>query len=310
VRKATLALREARSQLAAEVAGRSEAVSRRRRRVDARRKRLRAAAGVVEEVREKYLGQGGDAGVVLVGLETTRKAAASRVVAEKKKLVRQLAALFPIEGDDCIAGLRVFGGVKEEARAAALATVVRVLLIAAGYLSLPLPFKMEFLGAKASIGRWGSDEPQIMLTGDGLAMREGLAMLRKNVEALCFYQGIPPALLEEWSLVHSLWQLFHSPSLGNSVLESLHQADTRIGKVRAGRPLRPPEILLPMSVDEAASMPSLHSGAESPIPDGNATSEQKDNKGDNWDLIERPQPPKPSKDDDIQHWLSSGAGES
>lgn len=325
-----------------------EALSRRQRSLAARREAVFAARCALELRQERSVGSGGMSGALLHGLSMQLEDYVDRVAQERRKLVMQLLELFPLEAET-IANLalpsdtRQLRAMNEDARSAALAIVVRVLLIASSYLALTLPFRMEFLGSKASIGRWGPNEPQTMLTGTGCALESGMAMLRKNVEALCFYQGIPADLVREWSLLHSLWQLFHSPSLGNSVHQSLLEADSRVGRVKAGQTLRRPPPTMAQEGDVEAEDPmeekakreaakrnareqhlvrAAEGSADAARMSASASSFQ-DVSGsmdfvayeegelafaaENWDLIERPQPPKPSNNDDIQHWVSSGA---
>ncbi|GBG25028.1 Hypothetical Protein FCC1311_012452 [Hondaea fermentalgiana] len=345
----------------AKLAKERDALRKRQQDLHARRQRLAVAQQALSHRHAVMLGDKGISGALLHGLSMQLEDYEGRVAQERKKLVMQLLEFFPLDpsghpGSETIANLplpsdmRQLKATNEDARSAALAIVVHVLLIASNYLSLTLPFRMEFLGSKASIGRWGDGEPQTMLTGTGLALETGMSMLRRNVETLCFYQGIPSDLVKEWSFIHSLWQLFHSPSLGNPVRRSLLQADSRVGRVKAGQSLRRPvhfadEALTDsahaarnarerhlvraaegsvqaarmaastaffqdgsssidfVSLDEVQdiSTAAAAAAAEADALTGDAAA------GENWDLIERPQPPKPSNNDDIQHWVSSGA---
>mmetsp|Transcript_1770 Transcript_1770/g.2912 ORF Transcript_1770/g.2912 Transcript_1770/m.2912 type:complete len:386 (+) Transcript_1770:315-1472(+) len=286
-----------------------------------RKQRVNEAKQTISKIHCLMTGDRGITGSMLQGLSMTLEDYSERVSMERKKLIMQLVDLFPLESDgnadESIAKLPLPSNIKalqamnEDARSAVLAIVVRVLHIASSYLSLTLPFRMEFLGSKASIGRWGDGEPQTMLTGTGLALESGMIMLRKNVEALCFYQGIPTSFVKEWSLIHSLWQLFHSPSLGNSVHQSLLEASARVGRVPAGKHLRQPpsgEVFVQRGSNTSGKprRPPKSTMLVSPVSSPTRSSSQGT---DAWDIIERPQPPKPSKDEDIQHWVKSGAGE-
>jgi hypothetical protein len=393
------------------------AVERRQAVTRERRRRLREAAQRLALLREALLGDEGPcAATALEALGKQAEAVAELLAAARRRLVMQLVELFPLDATaETIAGLRLPGdprlllAMNADARGAAVAIAVRVLLIAVSYLSLPLPYRMEFQGSSARIGRWGADEALVGLAGAGLAMESGVIMLRKNVEALCLHQGVPRSFVADSpGLVPALWQLFHSPSLGHSVHRSLVEADQRVARVPAGRPLRfnsdeqmmkaepgpsgpglvagpaaagatrgrgsgsgsgsgsssgagraatpaslsssradkrarqllrsgstgsagsagsagsgdapvspprrPPRPSAPARTSSRLDLAaSLLSGSSLSVDSGGSgdlgdSLELVPSHGDQWDIIERPQPPKPSKDEDIQHWLSSGAG--
>lgn len=219
----------------------------------------------------------------------------STVALERKRLVYQLINLFPIitthEGETIgnlwlPSDLPKIKAMKEEERVAVLALIVRILIIVSRYLVIGLPFDMGFNGPKPCVGRIG--EPLTTITGNGLALETCLIMLRRNVETLCFCQGIPSSFVGRWSLLNCMWQLFHSPSLGRNVQQSLVEAESRVGRVPAGKSL------LASSGDASRKWIEVADDEENGNPD-------------QWNMIEPPPPPRPSREEDIKHWESSGA---
>ncbi len=322
-----------------------------------RRDRLDQTRSYLSKI-QVLIGENGDSNSIFETLETKVMDYSKRVSLQRKKLVTQLVDLFPIGFDsenETIANLplpsnlRLLSDQHQDIRMASLTILVHLLMIVSSYLSLVLPFKMLFIDSQPAICRWGQGEPITLLTGTGLTLETGIIMLRKNMEALCSYQGIPLELVKDWSLIQCFWQFVHSPSIGKSVYRSLIEADSRIARIPAGRYLQISHVDGYMTRSheedntEVGSVPEKVKNSDTgslneynddhkkekyhkrlvkvenlnhseiqqePILTASVLSYGTDDEvlEDEWDFMERPQPPRPSTDDDIIHWLSSGAG--
>mmetsp|Transcript_6753 Transcript_6753/g.8800 ORF Transcript_6753/g.8800 Transcript_6753/m.8800 type:complete len:251 (-) Transcript_6753:48-800(-) len=248
---------------------------------------------------------------------------------ERQKKIRQLIQLLPVSmphnlgetGVGSIASLAFptslenFEKLKPDARTAAIATIIRVLGIASSYLSLVLPFEMKSLSGKPYIGPW-QESNGVMLTEIGPDLKRGMTMLCWNVEALCHSQGVPSNLVLQDELLHNLWQVFHSPSLGRTIRRSLLDAEGRMGRVKPGHRIGPggyrheDRLFLEYadsieSIEDSDDELELIGPWKSTTP---AKAKKSKNKNQDWDIVSTPQPPAPVDEDDIKHWINSGAG--
>lgn len=265
-----------------------------------RKTELAAAKRRLEHLKRLMIGESGVEKPVLMGLSIQLETLQDAVARDRRKRVMQLLELFPIcsperpgpEGVGSIANLvfptslQSLEQLKHDERVAAVSTIVRVLMIASIYLCLPLPFSMKATGTKALI-RHGDVEHD--LTEPGESLRKGMTLLNLNVEFLCYSQGVPPEQVLAGELLHNLWQVFHSPSLGRSVFRSLHDADGRIGRAPRGYHMR---VSTKPSADGEAFL-------EVEAPSTRLTKESE------WDLITTPRPPEPYKTEDLRLWEDS-----
>ena len=275
--------------------------------VQQRKAQLASAKKRLQHLKHLMIGDAGVEKPVLMGLSIQLETLQDAVARDRRKRIMQLLELFPIsspdrpglEGVGSIANLVLPTSVanleqlKHDERVAAVSTVVRVLMIASIYLWLPLPFSMKATGTKALI-RHGEVEYDLTEPGDSL--RKGMTLLNLNVEFLCYSQGVPPEQVLAGELLHNLWQVFHSPSLGRSVFRSLHDADGRIGRAPRGYHMR---------VTKTAN---VEDGNE---VDGFLEVESRSNKvttESEWDLITTPRPPEPYKTEDLKLWEDSIVG--
>jgi hypothetical protein len=103
----------------------------------------------------------------------------------------------------------------------ALALVARVVILAAHYLRIPLPYHLIYERGEAWIEHRGSL----------VHLQRRLRNLQINIRTLCIAQGVPSNVLARVDFLESLWQLFHSPSLGRPIREAMSEAESRDNKL-------------------------------------------------------------------------------
>jgi len=334
LRQRVATVREENESSKARLKQRADRLSRRKAELEVARQKLRDELGMM-------LGPKGIAGAMLHGLNMQLEDSLETLSLVRKKLIMQLVEIFPLESSgpgskskETIAGLWLpstlsqLQAMNSDARKAAISILVQMLLVASAYLSLKMPMHMEFVGTDAVISNplHGSNKFKITGNTTGPEFEIAIDMLRQNIEALSLYQGVPLKFVKESSLVHGMWQLVHSPSLGNSVQQSLLEADARVGRVPAGRSLRL-EVMHQTPVPIHSSLleqePSAQTMATpsatgddsklverpSEILDVDLLDDEEDESGgEEWVPLVRPQPPNPcAEDEDFQNWFSSGA---
>uniref|UniRef100_A0A7S3LTG8 Uncharacterized protein n=1 Tax=Aplanochytrium stocchinoi TaxID=215587 RepID=A0A7S3LTG8_9STRA len=308
-------------------------VALKRQALQSRWERLKRARARLNNLMGLFLGNNGVAQPMLLGMTAQLEDLSEAIAMERQKKVRQLVQLFPVSmpqtlgetGVGSIASLALptslanLEKMKPDARTAAIATIIRVLLIASSYLSLPLPFEMKTVDGKSCIGPWkAQDDAKFMLTEPGPSLQTGMTMLCWNVEALCFNQGVPSNLILPDELLHNLWQVFHSPSLGRTIYRSLLDAERRMGRVQLGYRIKTVDDSQPEDLsyfEYVDDIKVMYDDSDDEYMDGNGPSAASGSKSrrqnehaQGWDIVSTPHPPAPVDEDDIKHWVNAGAG--
>eukprot|EP00924_Labyrinthula_sp_SR-Ha-C_P012350 maker-scaffold_10-snap-gene-4.14-mRNA-1 protein AED:0.18 eAED:0.18 QI:285/1/0.8/1/0.5/0.4/5/0/426 len=256
----------------------------------------------------------------------------SEAVARKRRdKIMQLVEMFPIieptsrgeEGVGYIGGLEyptnieVLINLPKQKRVAVLDLLARIISLSAKYLDLNLPFAIDFVPGSVFIGHH-TDFHRFNLLQETQSepLKISISMLNTCCEWMCSRQGVPvnDVLYKGNHILHNLWQLFHSPSLGRSVYQSyifncvfvtfrVKEANQRIGKVQRKK-------ILPYYITEQHRRTSslTDENMQVDLDDLSETSSFKTDDDGNreWDLVMFPPPPQPSQnDEEIQDWADS-----
>jgi hypothetical protein len=164
-------------------------------------------------------------------LEQTAENLEETIASERRKKMEQLHEVFPLEVAELgftpvskIAGvpvgdLQALDGSNPQ-NLLALTLVGRMVILAAHYLRIPLPFQLIYDKGEAWIEHRGALVP----------VHRRLRNLHINIRMLCIAQGVPSNVLAKVDFVETLWQLFHSPSLGRPIREAMLEAEVRENK--------------------------------------------------------------------------------
>ena len=127
--------------------------------------------------------------------------------------------------------------------ALALALVARAVMIVASYIRLPLPFRMALDKGVVRLSRFVDATSCALLPWDPL-FASATKMLWRNISTLCVATGVPSNLASPRDLVSSMWQVFHSPSLGGSVRQALLDSRAREARTPAAAADEPEDFVL------------------------------------------------------------------
>ena len=165
------------------------------------------------------------------------------VASERRKKMEQLIDILPlvvaepgIFGASTIAGIplgetQTLDG-SDPQTLLALTLLGRMVILASYYLRIQLPYQLIY----------DKGEAWIEQRGVLVHLHRGLANFRFNIKFLCVTQGVPANVLARVDLIESIWQLFHSPSLGRPIREAMLQSELRENKLvlrKANDPERP-----------------------------------------------------------------------
>ena len=168
---------------------------------------------------------------VCASLEQTAESLEETIASERRKKMEQLHELFTLEvAEPGFSPVSKIAGVplgdlqkidgSDPQQLLALTLVSRMVILAAHYLRIPLPFQLIYDKGEAWIEHRGALVP----------VYRKVRNLHINIRMLCIAQGVPSNVLAKVDFVESLWQLFHSPSLGRSIREAMLEAEVRENK--------------------------------------------------------------------------------
>eukprot|EP00696_Hemimastix_kukwesjijk_P000999 gnl/Hemi2/11308_TR3913_c0_g1_i1.p1 gnl/Hemi2/11308_TR3913_c0_g1~~gnl/Hemi2/11308_TR3913_c0_g1_i1.p1 ORF type:complete len:358 (+),score=44.70 gnl/Hemi2/11308_TR3913_c0_g1_i1:156-1229(+) len=169
----------------------------------------------------------------------------------------------------------------DELIAGVLGHVVFLLLMLFDILNLSIPFQFFFRGSRSSISEQGSGTfHPLFPTGVAVGrFQEGLRILVRCLAHVCLIQGLPlkPSQMQPALVVDMLLAVFESPCIGWE------------GLPLAARPSNKPR---GTSVAKSASDASTLALASSQSLD----------EEDGWDFVDKPSPPTPLQQEDLDHW--------